>query len=356
VPEQTNDLNIVEAIRTKTEEMDIRQYLKGTWGGYTKASVLAYLNVLRKQQQTTADTFSRNQQALFEEKEHLQKSNDTLRMRLSQVETQYRNLSEALLSHELEGGVCSPSDVVALKSSISAMEEQFNQSRLEKSQLEKQVQQQNSIITDYALKLEQSSQEKLAMKEMLKTEMLESKKQRNAVLQLTGQLEEKSEEIKFLNDMVSDDRLANLFEKIDDITQQLDTQTALLARCNDENSSKSQMIETLDDENATLKHSISGLIKNIDEVNDQNDRLMFTNKTLSDQLELEYKRSIALIKEKSYITTDKLTAVRKLAGAHSEIIRLESKLDKHLSCKQSDAVYKSIKQTEAMKSDLFPVT
>jgi hypothetical protein len=80
MPKINNDINIVEALRTKTEETDMNQYLKSTLGGYTKGSVLEYLNILRKRHQAMADTFSQNQQALFEEKKSILKDNDALKI------------------------------------------------------------------------------------------------------------------------------------------------------------------------------------------------------------------------------------------------------------------------------------
>ena len=114
MPTLDSETNIVEALRSKTEDSDIKLYLKSTMGGYTKNSVLDYLNLLRKQQQSMTETFSRNQQLLHDEKEALKKANDALKTRLVQVESEYQELNQSLFLHDLESGEISAHDLVAL--------------------------------------------------------------------------------------------------------------------------------------------------------------------------------------------------------------------------------------------------
>ena len=93
-----DEKNIVDMIRDKSEEADLNQLLKGSFGGYTKKSVQEYLSIIRKQQQTTKDTFQKNLQTLFEEKESLRKSNESLIARNNKLSAEYDNLSESLKS------------------------------------------------------------------------------------------------------------------------------------------------------------------------------------------------------------------------------------------------------------------
>lgn len=353
MPELNSETNIMETLRSKIGESDIKHYLKSTLGGYTKTSVLEYLNMLRKQQQSMADTFFYNQQSLFDEKENLKKSNDALKARLSQIEAEYQGLSQSLRMHELEDEEISVSDIVALKSNISALEDELNKSGNEKSLLEKQIEQHKSVIDDFSLKLGQSEQEKLSIKEILKAEMMKSKNQSTIISRLSGTIEEKDEEIKFLNSLLSDGQLANLTEKVNELTEQLLSQAEILTNYNSENSLKSQTIETLAQENDTLKQRNIDLLSNLDELNYQNSKYLAAGKALTEQLENEYKKSIELIKEKSGIAMDKFAAVRKLDEANSKIMMMELQLNKQMDSENTDLVYLSSNQTEKINSSVL---
>ena len=346
MPKIDSEKNIVETLRSKTEELDIKQYLKSTMGGYTKNSVLEYVNMLRRQQQSMAETFSYNQQTLFDEKENLKKANEALKNHVAQVEAEYRQLSQSLRIHELEDEEISISDVIALKSKISALEETLNKSEIEKSHLEKQREHQESVFADISLKLNQSEQEKLSIKEILKAEMLKSKEMNIVISRLSGTIEEKDEEIKFLNSLVTEGQLAKLTEKVAELTEQLSSQAQVLATYNLESGLKSRTIEALNQENDALKMKNGDLAKNIDELNYQNCKYLAANNALTNQLENEYKKSIALIKEKSAVTMDRLSATGKLDEANSKIVLLELRLKKHTVAEETDAVYKSLNQPE----------
>ena len=353
MPELNNEINIVEALRSKIEESDIRQYLKSTLGGFTKSSVLEYLNTLRKQQQSMVETFSHNQQVLFEEKESLKKADDALNLRLSQVESEYQDISNSLRIHELGDEEISVSDIVALKIKISELEEALNKSSFEKSHLEHKIEHQKSAIDDVSLKLEQSKQEKLSMKQILDAEMLKSKNQNTSILQLSSTIEKKDEEIKFINFLVSEGQLEKLTEKVSELTEQLSSQAEVLERYNCENMLKSQTIETLTQENDALKQRNTDLSNNLDDLNYQSSKHLAANKALTDQLENEYKKSILLIKERSAIAMDKLTANRKLDEANSKIMMLELRLNKQADSENTNAVYKSSNQTDEINTGIL---
>ncbi len=322
--EMNNENNIVETLRLKTEEADIKQYLRSTLGGYTKNSVMDYLNILRKQQQAMADTFSHNQQVLFEEKENLKKVNEALKLQINRVGSEYQDLSQSLRINKL--GEDGSSDVEALKNNIAALEVELHKADIEKSRLEKQREQQKTLIHDLSLKLEQSAQEKQSMEEMLKAEMLKTKDHAASVSKLSSTIEEKDDEIKFLKTLIADGELANLNAKINDLTEQLALQVEVISNCNNENSLKFATIELLTRENDTIKQIAADLSKNLEDLNSRNDNFLAANKALTDQLETEYKRSIDLIKERSAMAMDKLTAIRKLDEANSKILLMELEL------------------------------
>ena len=344
--ETGNGINIVEALRKKTEKDDIEQYLKGTIGGYTKSSVIEYLNLLSKQQQDAAGTFSRNQQALFEEKECLKKDNEELKTRLNLVESEYRNLSEAIHSQDMDEAGYSASDIMALKKNIAALEEVLGNSKIEISRLQNQIKLQSAQINEYSVKQIQSRQEILSLKEMHKTELAEARKQRNIVSQLSGTLEEKCDEIKFLKSLVSDGEIANLKWKISDLTQHLAEITESFVNCSNINSLNQHTIETLTQENESLKQSVICLSNNIGEINIQNEKLMASNNFLCDQLGSEYKRLASFIKEKSDITIDKLVAIRKLDEANTKITMLELQIKGYTASEEINGIQKSLNKTE----------
>lgn len=326
MPEINSESNIVEALRSKTEETDMNQYLKKTLGGYTKSSVLEYLGILRKQQQAMSDTFSRNQQLLFEEKESLKKDNDVLKLRLMQIEAENKNLSESMRCSDLGEKEVSPSDIIALKNHAFALEEELNKSKINRSQLENKINQLTNIVKECSVKLEQAQQEKLGTREMLKTGMLESKKLRHMVAQLSGKVEEKETEIKYLNSFICEGKTEELTARINELATQLAAETEVIEKCNNEIALKAQNIETLTEDNKTLTHNLAILTKTLEELSDQNEKLIHINKAISEELENEYKKSIVLIKEKSSIAVDNLTAIKKLNEAESKIALLELKL------------------------------
>lgn len=346
MPKIDSEKNIVEALRSKTEELDIKQYLKSTMGGYTKTSVLEYVNMLRRQQQSMAETFSYNQQTLFDEKENLKKANEALKNHVAQVEAEYQQLSQSLRIYELEDNEFSVLDVITLKSKISALEETLNKSEIEKSYLEKQLEHQVSVCADISLKLNQSEQEKLSIKEILKVEMSKSKELNIVISRLFCTIEEKDEEIKFLNALVTEGQLAKLNEKVAELTEQLSSQAQVLETYNHEGGLKSRTIEALNQENDALKMRSADLTKNIDELNYQNCKYLAANNALTNQLEDEYKKTIALIKEKSAVTMERLSATGKLNEANSKIVMLELRLKKQTVAEETDAVYKGLIQTE----------
>ena len=394
--ESNDDTNIVEALRSKTEEADLKQVLKSNLGGYTKKSVLEYLSALRRQQQTMADTFSRNQQTLFEEKENLKINNELTKSRLNQVEADYENLTEAMRTQQqkmadtfssdqqallkenedlkqnynvlktqldkalidysklfetlqaLQEEEKSSSEIEELKETIRELEDKLNNSCIEKNQCDQQIEKLTGTINESLLKLQQLDQDSDNLQEMLKVERLEAQKQRSIVTQLSGVLEEKNDEINTLKDKLSQDQITKLTEKLNDLSQQLSTQTELVANYSNDSVLKSQTIETLNQENDTIKQRIAYLSKSLEEMIQQNSKLLFVNKSLSDHLTDEYKRSVTLINEKSGLSMDKMILAKKLDEANSTISMLEMHLQKQISSEELDNIYKSSDQTEAL--------
>ncbi len=324
MPEIKSDSNVVETLRQKTEEADISQYLKSTIGGYTKSSVHEYLNLLRRQQQTMAETFSNNQQALFNEKERLKEDNEAIRERLSHSEQKYRSLSEALRCNDL-----SDSDVTELKNHITVLEEDLTENELKISGLEQQIEHQIQTIDELNLKAEQAEQENLSLKEMLKCEMTEIKNLRKEIVHLNASADGQKSEIKFLKSLMNEGQIPELKDTVSRLSHQLQAQTALFEICNNDKNLGLKTIETLTLENDAIRKNIDRISTTVEDLQVKNEKLSCTNSVLSKKLNEEYKRSIDLINEKSDIFIDKLTAERKLDDAYSKIALLELQLQNY---------------------------
>ncbi|PKM72287.1 MAG: hypothetical protein CVU91_09820 [Firmicutes bacterium HGW-Firmicutes-16] len=344
--ETNSDASIVGALRSKVEESDIKQYLKSALGGYTKSSVLDYLNLLRKQQQSTADTFVRNQQLLFDEKENLRKANEILKSKLVRSENNYCELSDSIKIHEIENGDFTPSDISALKSKISVLEDELIKSGNDKNFLEKQLEHQKSACDDFSQKLVLSEQEKFSLKELIKAELQKEKELSAVISRLSGTIAERDEEVSFLNSLLSEGRVAELVSKVNELTEQLSTQSEMLVTYNNESCLKQQTIEALIGENENLKQRIAELSRNCEELSHQSMKNLAACKALTEQLESEYKRSIVLIKERSTATMARLEAARKLDEADSKLTLMELQLKKQAALADTDAVYESAAKTD----------
>lgn len=325
---EINNIDIDEMFRGKTQEADLKQYLKSTIGGYTKKSVQEYLSVLREQQQVSQETFSRNLQALFEEKESIKKNNESLLSKYNRMSAEYDNLAESYNDIKIDNSEFSAQDIISLKSIVAKLEEEVKITNREKITLEKKIIQQDKDKEDLTLKLEQSTKEKEAQHQMLKSEKLESKKQRDIVADLYSLLEDEKNEIRYLKNVMSEGNISQLSFKVNELTEQLSSQTEVIAKLNSENMLNNDTIDTLTSEIVLLKLNISNLTKTVADLNIQNEKLMSSNETLKSHLEKEYKNSIMHINEKSNVIIDKFIAQRKLSDSESEFSLLKLEMEK----------------------------
>ena len=319
---------IVEELRAKTELNDMSQYLKSALGGYSKTSVHEYLGALRKQQQAMSETFSNNQQLLFEEKENLKKENDALKLKLDKADAEYNNLQSSFKYNELEEGDNKNLDLPAYKNKISVFEEELKKLSTEKSLLANQLALKNKSLEELTSKINTFEEEKRAVKEILKGEMLETRNQRSLVAKLSGTVEERNAEIEALNAAMAECELIKQSETIGRLTEMLAEQNELLAKYTEEKESNLKTIFSLNDENEALRNSIVRLSESVEEMGRQNDKLSYTAKVLTEQLETEFKKSLTLIKEKSVISIEKMTVSRKLEETNSRMAILELRLRK----------------------------
>lgn len=330
-----DNLSVVGMIRDKNEELDLNGILKTTFGGYTKQSVHEYLAILRKQQQTSQATFSGNLQNLFEEKENIKKSHDTLLARYNKLSAEYDNLAETLKNVKIEDSEFSAKNVIILKNNIISLEEEVKVANREKKSVQKEIEHLNNDISNLNIKLEQSMQETEAQKAMLKAERAESKKLRDTVADLSRMLEEEKNEVKYLKGTMTDGKYAELNSKIGELSAQMTAQTEIIKKQNSECNLKEKTIDSFSDEIAMLKQKLGSMTKCLQDSNTQNDKLLVANEALKYQLQEEYKKSIELINEKSNIAIDRLIAQKNLSTAEAKITSLEMQL---LKQKKSDDI------------------
>jgi len=324
----TDEINVVELLREKTEETDLKLSLKSTLGGFTKKSVVKYLTLLREQQQAAAEIFDQNMQSLFAEKANLKAENEALKERLLKQDSEYKNLSEAILVHDLENESYEQQEIVNFKGTIAAMENEIRKISEANTELTKSNEQLIESVKALETELALSRQETEAQKGQVALEKNESKKERDKILQLLEEVEEQRDEIKCLRELMSENKITQITNSISELKAQLNTSAEIIANYSVTILSKEQSIETLTAENESLKQNVSHLSKMLENTNIQNDKLLLANKSLSDQLKEEYKNAIAMINAKSDIIMDKLMAMKKLDEANSKIVMLEMQLER----------------------------
>jgi len=326
--DKIDDIGMIETLRLKSEEIDMDQYLKTKLGGYTKQSVLEYLNALRKQQQTTADTFYRNLQTVYNEKETIKKNNEALQYRLNKIESEYKNLSESMMAVQLDHSDFTMQDILALKNTNAAMEEELKKNDIEKASLDNNIKHLNQTFDDLTERLKQSEHEISAAKEVIITEKQESKELRDKVAKLSIVIEDKMDEVKYLKALQSEGQVAELTSQVNSLTNQLMTQTEVMAGLNSEVSIKEKAIETLTAQTGLQKNMLDDLNKTVEELQNQNEKLLSANTAFTKQLQDNCTKTIDLIHEKSDITIEKIIANRRLDEANSKIAKLEIEIQK----------------------------
>lgn len=347
---ENNDKNVIELLRDRSDESEFNNVLKKAFGGYTKQSVQEYMAIIRKQQQTSKETFSQNLQTLFEEKETMRKNYEALLARHNKLAAEYDNLAESLKNIQVDDAV-TVKDVMSLKSNIVTLEEEVKVTNREKQSLKKEIEHLSNEISNLSKKLEHSKQETDAQKIMLKAERVESKKQRDTVADLSRLLEEEKREVKYLKSTVTEGKFAELNSKIDELTEQLLQQTKVIEKLNSKNDLKDKTISTLNDEIAVLKQKYGFMIESIKNANLQNDKLIIANELLRTKLEEEYKKTIGLINEKADVVMDRLIAQKKLSEAEAKKASLELQLEKMANAEAVKNAIRSSKEFEMIEND-----
>lgn len=401
---KTEELDFVELLRSKTEESDMKNVLKGTMGGYTKQSVSNYIAFLRKNQQNMAETFYENQQLLYVEKEKLRQENEKLLARLNDLDTKYLDLTVQL------GGSDDGRDdqqdeevmqlniaITSLKANITALDETVKslsaqnkvlQTELDVAKtgvtggLDETLRGTNQKIDDMGVELQESialletlttENEELKLKLELAQQEAETRKtmlisndakavnhqtradELSALLETQAQLlqneriqwekekasyekekrkiEEQLYVMKQTNGNSTNSQQSgqdlDLMMKVNELTEQLALQTDLVASENAERTIREETIRSLSAQIEALKTDSATFKATIENLSLQNEKLLLANSTMCARMEDECRRTTALINEKSDVSIEKLTAMRKLSEAETKIAMLEMELSRY---------------------------
>lgn len=398
------EIDFVQLLRSKTEENDLKQVLKTSMGGYTKQSVSDYLGILRKNQQSMAETFYENQQLLYLEKEKLRQDNEKLLSKLNDLDGKYLDLSSQVYAPKGEENQVSDAEaarlnetiaslnrtITALQETVTKITSQNNQLRDEmqglstatqeqnlgrdlelKSQIESlEMELQEGVVyletlsaenADLKIKLELATQEADTRKTLLMSNDTEAEQIRARSNELSVMLESQSqtlqnERIKWESEkaayeteklrleeqlVLSKQTHANaavsqrstqdldLLMKVNELTEQLSLQTDLVASENTERTIREETIRSLSAQIEALKADSATFKATIENLSLQNEKLLLANSTMCTRMEDECRRTTALINEKSDVSIEKLTAMRKLSEAETKIAMLEMELSRY---------------------------
>ena len=147
-------------------------------------------------------------------------------------------------------------------------------------------------------------------------------------------------EVKYLKSTITEGKFADLNSKVNELHEQLITQTDIIEKLNSNNKTKDKTIDVLNDEIAGLKQRLSSMIQSLQSSNLHNDKLLVANDLLKTQLEEEYKKSINLINEKANIAVEKIAVQNNLSVAESKLASMELQLAK----KQKSMEYMGIQK------------
>lgn len=345
----SEEKNVVDQLREKTEQENLEQYLKRTIGGYTKKSVWEYIAVTRKQQTTTAETFHRNLQELYEEKKGLQDQNELLQEKLTKAETELKNLTEAISSLQLDSDELTIKDMITLKGKLAASENEIRKLNQIKLGLEQDAEHLNESLAEKDRALEKAAREAQIQKELLRNEKEEAKKQRDQILTLSCAMEESSDEIKYLKGILAEGKTAELAARVDELTTDLSKQGEILTDRNMLLDEQKKAVQTLQQENESLKQSLNRVIESMDIVSVQNEKLTLCNQALRTKLEETHQDILNLIQGKSDATVEKLVLGRRLDEMKRKLSSLGVEAEKR---EKTDLIHKAANAAELDSKEL----
>lgn len=341
-PKGNNDPEIV-----KMEFEDLEACLVKSFGGYSRDSVLEFINKMKIQQKVSMETFLKNMRFMYDEKDVLKQANEKLRERLTKIETDYENLSQAILLNKIEGTDFTVNDVLSLRSRVSALEDILKKSSNENRLLNNKIDRLEKANEDLQMKLKQTNEEINTQKRLVVLEKQENKKHTDAASHYLAQLEAEQDQNRYLTSLVENGELAKLKLKIEDLTGQMVSLNDLKERLIEERDGKDRRIETLSDQIESMNKMFTSMNNNLEEMNSLNAKLANTNKELTFQLESEFQKIICLIKERSEINTEKIAFMNQLSEAKMRINLLEQRSSRDRQVEEVTDAYRNLNRLES---------
>lgn len=326
--------DVVQSLRVKTEEEDMKAYLKTSFGGYTKQSVLDYINTIKKNQQAMSDTFNKNLDSLMADKEKLKKFNEMLQLQLNKVEREYESLSESMLAIKLENEEYSSKHIPLLRESIQALEKElssYKQEALQKATTLESLERANHDLSGSLEELRAEAERELRI-----------------YLQEKEEAENQCSYFKSIN-ISLEDRIAAL-------TEELTKEKELLRTTSTESDGKEGLISSLYDKINALQSELdsnktgrSFLEHKLYDLEKNNNKLLLQQEEIHKQLEakeaiIKQQGSEARAKEESIELTNQeiINLEEELKRANNLELAMEykiselSKANKELTCKAEE--------------------
>jgi len=341
-PKGNNDPAIV-----KMEFEDMEACLVKSFGGYTRDSVLEFINKMKIQQKVSMETFLKNMRFMYDEKDVLKQANEKLRERLTKIETDYENLSQAILLNKIEGTDFTVNDVLSLRSRVSALEDILKKSSSETRLLNNKINHLEKANEDLQIQLQQANEETNTQRRLVVSEKQETKKQADAASDYLAQLEAERDQNRYLTSLVETGELAKLKLKVEDLNSQMVSLNQVNEKLVAENDSKDRRAETLVDQIESLNKTVNSLTVNIDEMGIQNAKLVNANIALTFQLEAEFQKTIGLIKERSDINTEKVSFMNQLSEAKMRMNLLEQTYGKERHIEEIGEAYRNLNDLDS---------
>jgi len=304
--------NVVDILRDKTDEADLDQILKTQMGGYTKKSVQDYLSRIKRQQQQTAEAFNRDMQAMLDEKEQLKAENTQLKNRPTKVVTDYKMLSDHVASVKAGETNVTMDDVFQLRGHVRVLEKDKQDALAKIKQTERTVEQKQHIIGEKNRLIDQLKQESIMYQEMLSGERSDKEKLQKTVTEQSTEIDQLQGEIHFLKSIVSDGNVAQLNNRIDELTGDVEKLNGELAVRIQEHQNFIKQIDTLTQQEKTNHTTNEELRASLDTVHGQNEKLEAENALLHREMERCMKENLEMIRTQSDLRVQIAILTRKL--------------------------------------------
>lgn len=303
-----NMVNIEETF----EDENIDKLLKSSVGGFTKKSVIEYIEALKRQYCNAGSNLNENLQALAEE-------NEKLKEKLNKLENDNKVLADKVVLGAVETYDSKTGDIASYKAMIKALQQDVKEleNKLFKSTVEN-----NSLVErsdEKEKELLQKEHELQLLQEIIAAEKKETESKEEESSDLSSTVSKLNEELLYYKEIVSTGKVSELNTRIDELTAMVEAQNSIVEKRSQEIQTKDITLETLTAQNEVLNKTVTTLTQNIDSIMVQNEKLSALNKVITQKLEEAQKDTVEEIAEKTDIYIEKLILARKLDEAQLKL-------------------------------------